>query len=420
MMLITRNNHNISRKNISKNALKILNRLSKLGYEAYLVGGCIRDLIIGCQPKDFDITTNATPQELKKLFRNSRVIGRRFKIIHIIFYNEIIEVSTFRGNHRNSSIHTKYKNFKKNKNGLLLTDNIFGKIEEDAQRRDLTINTLYYSMKDFCIRDYVGGINDIKQKIVRLIGNPELKYREDPVRMLRVIRFSVQLNMRIEKETARKIPKLANLLTHIPSARLFDESVKLLQTGHGYNTYKKLKQFSLIQSLISSNSLSINKKLQSITEKITIQTLKIIDFFYKKNRSVVYSSLLFSSILWYTQLYTTLKIKHEKKIRYIDAFLLAINITLNNKVFFINIPKKISAKIKKIWIFQLHMNNHLLYSQHLFKNNKNRTLIQAFELFKIRSHIENYNKLNYITIFWKYVSNKKSNLFTHSHNKIFL
>ena len=241
---ISRNEHNISRKNISENALKVLYRLNKQGYEAYLVGGCIRDLLLGKKPKDFDIATNATPEQIQKVFRNCRLIGRRFRLAHIMFGKEIIEVATFRGDHDGQSEQTNIS--KRSQSGMLLRDNVYGTIEQDAIRRDFTMNALYYNVKDFTIRDYCGGLNDLKNGIIRLIGDPQTRYREDPVRMLRTIRFAAKLNMKIDQATADPIKTLAPLLKNIPSARLFDESLKLLQSGHGYNTYILLKQYQLL------------------------------------------------------------------------------------------------------------------------------------------------------------------------------
>ena len=208
--VIPREQHAISRKDISENALKVMYRLNKAGYEAWLVGGGVRDLLLGKKPKDFDVTTNATPEQVRKLFRNCRLVGRRFRLAHVMFGPEIIEVATFRGHHEgNVSDRTTSQ---RGQNGMLLRDNIFGSIEEDAQRRDFTINSLYYSVADFTVRDYVGGMKDLKDGVIRLIGNPETRYREDPVRMLRAVRFAAKLGMRISPETAEPIPRLATLL----------------------------------------------------------------------------------------------------------------------------------------------------------------------------------------------------------------
>lgn len=204
--VIPREQHAISRKDISENALKVMYRLNKAGYEA--AGWRRRARPVTWQkPKDFDVTTNATPEQVRKLFRNCRTVGRRFRLAHVMFGPEIIEVATFRGHHEgNVSDRTTSQ---RGQNGMLLRDNIFGSIEEDAQRRDFTINSLYYSVADFTVRDYVGGMKDLKDGVIRLIGNPETRYREDPVRMLRAVRFAAKLGMRISPETAE--PILASL-----------------------------------------------------------------------------------------------------------------------------------------------------------------------------------------------------------------
>lgn len=247
MTVIPREQHAISRKDISENALKVLYRLNKAGYEAYLVGGGVRDLLLGKKPKDFDVTTSATPEQVRKLFRNCRLVGRRFRLAHVMFGPEIIEVATFRGHHDGSPADRATS--QRGENGMLLRDNIFGSIEEDAQRRDFTINSLYYSVADFTVRDYVGGMRDLQQGVIRLIGNPETRYREDPVRMLRAVRFAAKLNMTISQDTAEPIPRLATLINDVPPARLFEESLKLLQAGYGYETWRLLNEYSLAQPM---------------------------------------------------------------------------------------------------------------------------------------------------------------------------
>lgn len=182
-----------------------------------------------------------------ELFRNCRLVGRRFRLAHVMFGPEIIEVATFRGHHEGSE--SDRTTSQRGQNGMLLRDNIFGSIEEDAQRRDFTINSLYYSVADFTVRDYVGGMQDLQEGVIRLIGNPETRYREDPVRMLRAVRFAAKLNMRISPETAEPIPRLATLLNDIPPARLFEESLKLLQAGNGFETYQQLREYHLFQPL---------------------------------------------------------------------------------------------------------------------------------------------------------------------------
>ena len=190
-----RDQHPISRRDISKNALKVLYRLQSSGFDAYLVGGGVRDLLLDLKPKDFDIATDATPEQVRKLFRNSRIIGRRFKIVHVRFGPEIIEVTTFRGDHDQGDDKTS----KRNDAGMLIRDNVYGDVEQDAIRRDFTINALYYTTEDFSVRDYVGGVRDLDEGVVRIIGDAETRYREDPVRMIRAIRFAAKLQFKIEK-----------------------------------------------------------------------------------------------------------------------------------------------------------------------------------------------------------------------------
>jgi len=235
-IILSRDQHPVSRKHMSHNALKVLYRLNKGGYDAYLVGGGVRDIILGLAPKDFDIATNATPEQIKALFRNCRLIGRRFRLAHIVFGREIIEVATFRGHHDSDEDKNCQKTSKQNEDGMLLRDNIYGSIEEDAERRDFTINALYYSAKDFKVYDFANGVADVYAKQIRLIGDPETRYREDPVRMLRAIRFATKLDMEIHADTKAPIKSLAPLMANIPPARLFEEFLKPCTTDGEYST----------------------------------------------------------------------------------------------------------------------------------------------------------------------------------------
>lgn len=245
-LVIPRDQHNISRANISKSALKVLYRLKDGGYQAYLVGGSVRDLLLGGHPKDFDVATDATPEQVRALFNNSRMIGRRFRLVHVRFGREIIEVATFRApaNHDDDDHEIAQES------GRVLRDNVWGTFEDDVWRRDFTCNALYYDISDYSVRDYVGGVEDIRNRQLRLIGDPEKRYREDPVRMLRAVRFAAKLRFEVEKGTAEPIGKLASLLDNIPAARLFDEFGKLFQAGHALNTWRALRYFELLQHLL--------------------------------------------------------------------------------------------------------------------------------------------------------------------------
>ena len=246
LQIIPRPDHPVSRANISQPALKVLYRLKDAGYQAFLVGGGVRDLLLGKQPKDFDVATDATPEEVRALFRNSRLIGRRFRLAHVRFGREIIEVATFRGTGNGDEPNGDHVVCE---SGRILKDNAWGSIEEDAIRRDFTVNALYYNIADYSIWDFAGGFDDIEHGWLRLIGDPETRYREDPVRMLRAARLAGKLGLEIHPEAAEPIPGLAGLLDGVPPARLFDEFLKLFQSGNALASYHKLVQFGLFEHL---------------------------------------------------------------------------------------------------------------------------------------------------------------------------
>ncbi|MBK4765322.1 MAG: polynucleotide adenylyltransferase PcnB [Pantoea sp. Brub] len=413
MNITTPVKHIISRKDISENALKVIYRLNKAGYEAYLVGGGVRDLLLGQKPKDFDVTTNATPEEMSKLFRNCRLVGKRFRLAHVFFSHEVIEVATFRSN----SVIEKYNNYNKlqqAENGMLLSDNIFGNIEDDAYRRDITINSLYYNMTDLSVRDYVGGLRDLKQGVIRLIGDPETRYREDPVRMLRVARFAARFNMRIVPETAEPIPRLALLLHGVPPSRLFEEALKLLQTGYGYRTYCKLCKYKLFHFLFPTLAQDFTKDKNSITERMLVCLLKNTDKRIK-NHMRVSPVFFFAAMFWYPQIKTTEKIaqKHSNSLSYYDAFSIAINSTLEEACQSLAIPKKITALIRDIWYLQLCMSRR--YGKRALKLIENPKFQVAYNLLNLRAVVENNAELINLTKNWNELKIQLSN---NNHNII--
>ena len=239
--------HGISRQKISPKALSVIERLQNAHYKAYLVGGCIRDLLVGKTPKDFDVSTNATPEQVRKVFENSRIIGRRFKIVHVVFGKEIIEVTTFRGdsnNHKNKKLRVS------SDSGMLVRDNVYGQdIDEDASRRDFTINAIYYDSHNETILDFHGGLYDLNAGIIDIIGDPQTRYLEDPVRIIRALRFSAKLGFKLSKRTADPIAKLAVNLREVSSARMFEEVNKLFLTGHGSESFKILRNFKIFEIL---------------------------------------------------------------------------------------------------------------------------------------------------------------------------
>ncbi len=244
LKVIPRAAHNVTRDEISNAALKVLYRLHKAGYQAFLVGGGVRDAMLELHPKDFDIATNATPEEVRSLFSNCRLIGRRFRLAHVRFGREIIEVATFRAaaNHvDDDSAH--------DIEGRILRDNVYGTIDEDVWRRDFTCNALYYNIADFSIWDYTGGFEDVKKKRLVLIGDPAVRLREDPVRMLRAVRFAGKLGFTIDKSVVEAMKGHAELLANVPAARLFDEFLKLFQSGFAERTFNLLREHELFGEL---------------------------------------------------------------------------------------------------------------------------------------------------------------------------
>nr|WP_156008733.1 polynucleotide adenylyltransferase PcnB [Vibrio proteolyticus] len=348
--VITREEHNISRKQISDNALKVLYRLNGAGFDAYLVGGGVRDLLLGATPKDFDIATNATPEQIRQLFRNCRLIGRRFRLAHIMFGRDIIEVATFRGHHQEPSKNVSQQS----KEGMLLRDNVYGSIDEDAERRDFTINAMYYNIRDYSIHDYAGGAEDLNDKLVRLIGDPQTRYREDPVRMLRAIRFAAKLDFDIEEDTAAPIEELAHLLREIPSARLYEESLKLLQSGHGLETYYLLREYNLFQQLFPTISEHFTDDYSSPTEQMLDQVLDSTDQRMEEGKRIN-PAFMFAAMLWYPLLSLADKLMAERNMNDYDAVMEASNQILDDQVRTIAIPRRHTATIREIWQLQLRL-----------------------------------------------------------------
>lgn len=342
--------HSISRKNIDVPALKVLNRLNHSGYEAYLVGGCVRDLLLNLKPKDFDIATNATPDQIQKAFSNCRLVGRRFRLAHILFGREVIEVATFRGESHDSS-----KQLSAAESGLLLRDNVYGTIDQDAPRRDFTINSLYYNIRDFSIIDYCNGMSDLKNGVIRLIGDPKTRYREDPVRMLRAIRFSAKLSMTIAPETEAPIAELMPLLKQISSARLFDETLKLMQTGYGAKCYPLLVKYKALVYLFPALKEIELAHHHSKTSKMILQALKNTDKRLADGLKIN-PAFLYAAMLWYPLTEQAQQIANESGLSYHDAFNLSMNEILNQQCKATAIPKRITVTICDIWRLQLRFN----------------------------------------------------------------
>lgn len=348
--IITRQDHNVSREQISENALKVLYRLHGAGFEAYLVGGGVRDLLLGGKPKDFDVATNATPEQIRQLFRNCRLIGRRFRLAHIMFGRDIIEVATFRGHHQENNKQLASQS----EAGMLLRDNVYGTIDEDAERRDFTINAMYYNIADYSIHDYAGGREDMEDKLVRLIGDPETRYREDPVRMLRAIRFAVKLDFDIEEETAVPIEHLAPLLRDIPAARLYEESLKMLQSGYGLETYHLMREYDLFQQLFPTIAQYFSEEYDSQTELMLDLALDSTDQRIEEGKRIN-PAFMFAAMLWYPMMEQAKELMHSHNFNDYDAVMEASNRILDEVVKRIAIPRRHTATIREIWQLQLRL-----------------------------------------------------------------
>lgn len=391
---IPRSQHSISRNDIDDNALKVLYRLHNAGFRALLVGGGVRDLLLGLKPKDFDITTNATPEEVKALFRNCRLIGRRFRLAHILFGREIIEVATFRGHHDDDNGEDKQK-VKQSQAGMLLRDNVYGSLEEDSERRDFTVNALYYDIADFSLYDFCGGMQDLAERKLKLIGDPEVRYREDPVRMMRAIRFAAKLDLEISDECAEPIRRLAPLLQDIPAARHFDEVIKLLLSGQGLDTYRLLKEYKLIQILFP---ILFKEGEDDKANSMIEQALKDSDSRIQQGKRVT-PAYIYAIMLWYPVEQRAHAISFESGMEYHDAFLLAMNEVLAIQVKTIAIPKRFTATIRDIWNLQLRLpRNGGKRAQRAYHHIKFRA---AFDFLELRAKVEQSEELAELTAWWQ-------------------
>ena len=346
--ILPRDCHNISRQSLSTNALNVLYHLEKANFDALLVGGSVRDLLLGREPKDFDIATNAHPDNIKKLFRNCRLIGKRFRLAHIYFKNEIIEVATFRASSESENSQTR------SDHGQLLRDNVYGTLQDDVWRRDFTVNALYYNIADFSVIDFVNGMDDIKNGIIRIIGNAHERYREDPVRMLRAIRFAAKLGFKIEPSTEAPFNELRHLLAHISHARLFDESLKLLLFGYARETFSLLQQYHLLGSLFPSTEHCLNdENLHQYAHRFISTVLENTDERIASGKSVT-PAFLFASLLWFPLQQKIEELQSTGGKPY-QTFEKAANTTLNEQNITTAIPRRFVITVREIWSLQYHL-----------------------------------------------------------------
>ncbi|WP_027459141.1 polynucleotide adenylyltransferase PcnB [Dechloromonas agitata] len=332
-------NHGITRDRISSGSRRVCETLQSHGHKAYVVGGAVRDLLIGAEPKDFDVATDATPEEVRRYFRRSRIIGRRFQIVHVMMGQETLEVTTFRG--------ALAEDTKKDEHGRVLHDNVFGSQAEDAARRDFTANALYYDPATEAVLDYHHGVGDLKQKTLRMIGEPRARYREDPVRMLRAVRLAAKLGLVIDPEARKPIREMAELLENVPPARLFDEMLKLLTSGHSVKCLTQLRDEGLHHGLLPLLDVILE---QPMGEKFVMLSLANTDDRVRRGKGTS-PGFLFATLLWHEVLahWEKLKAKGEPKI---PALYTAMDTVLDVQGEKLAITRRIAGDIKDIWALQ--------------------------------------------------------------------
>jgi poly(A) polymerase len=343
--VVSRDSHGISRKQISQNALRVLYKLNEAGFAAYLVGGAVRDLLVGGHPKDFDVATSATPDQVKALFRNCRLIGRRFRLAHVIYGPEVIEVATFRANTDDGT-----GDRETHEGGRLLRDNVYGTIEDDAVRRDFTVNALYYGVRDFAVLDYVGGWEDIQRRTLRLIGDPEARYREDPVRMLRAARLAAKLGFSVEPATAEPIARLANLIAEAPPARLFDEMLKMFLAGHGEASFAMLDRLGLLVAILPETAAALADDHDGHQRAMLRKALANTDERVRAGKTVT-PYFLFAALLWPAFRRELGHLAHEGLDPLAMQQRAADRVTLH-QAHRIAMPRRFSIPMQEIWLLQ--------------------------------------------------------------------
>ena len=348
--ILPRSEHCISRQDISDSALKVLGRLHKAGFAAYLVGGGVRDLLLGLHPKDFDVATDATPEQLKELFRNCRLIGRRFRLAHIHFGRDIVEVATFRGHHAD----VEDESVASTRDGMIVRDNVFGTLAEDAWRRDFTVNALYYNIADFSVVDYTGGLEDLKQRRLRMIGDPHVRCQEDPVRILRAIRFAAKLTFEPDPELVSAIAEQRERLLAVSAARLYDEVLKLFMSGYASQVLPLLRRYDIFELLFAATDLSL-KKDQPYFEELLTRACANTDSRIHENKPVT-PAFLFACLLW-GPVQERAAILRETRMSPIQAIQEAGHDALIEQTQHIALPKRFRLPIREIWSGQERLTN---------------------------------------------------------------
>ena len=389
-----RSEHPVSRSNISKNATKVLYRLKDAGYQAHLVGGGVRDLMMGIKPKDFDVATDASPEQVKSLFRNSRLVGRRFRLAHVLFGRDVIEVATFRADHSSG------QGGEAEDSGRILRDNVYGDLKDDVLRRDFTVNALYYNIADFSIIDYVGAMDDLKSNTLRLIGDPEKRFTEDPVRTLRAARFAAKLNFSIHPETEKYLVEHAYMLEEIPPARLFEEALKLLHTGHATASFGQLIKYDLLQYLFPLSDKRLKDGEQQY-ERFIKQALTNTDKRIHANQSVN-PAFLFAVFLW-PMVWGRAESLQSHGVSVYPALQQAADEIVAHQLYHTAIPKRFAVPMREIWMMQPRLLNNK--GPRALKFLDSPRFRAAYDFFCLRAE-SGENKLKPLSKWWTEIQEK--------------
>ena len=355
----------------------MLTRLHKAGYEAYLVGGGVRDLLLGLHPKDFDVATNASPEQVREQFRNCRLIGRRFRLAHVFFGREIIEVATFRAHHDQSEGEGEGQM----ENGLILRDNVFGTLEDDAWRRDFRVNALYYNIADFSLVDFTGGLQDLQNRELHIIGDPETRFREDPVRMLRAVRFAAKLDFSLEPQMAGVICEQAERLSDVPAARLFEEVLKLFMHGQALRTFELLREYQLFKYLFAETDELLDSHgayLDPFIRQAMINT----DERVQANKPVT-PAYLFAVLLWGPVRKRVERLQNKMPV--LDALRIAGDKVVRAMMQQVTLPKRFSLPMREIW--QLQARLEMRRGQRAYRLLENRRFRAAYDFMLLREQV---------------------------------
>ena len=359
-LLLTQVNYHSSdlgfdRSWISNAALKVVDSLQAGGFDGYLVGGCVRDLLLHKHPKDFDVTTNASPEQIKQLLPRSRIIGRRFKLVHVRFGREIIEVATYRAK-PDGSKHTKGRTSGKkpiSASGRVVDDNVFGTIEQDASRRDFTINALYYDPGRELVIDFLGGVKDARKNILRMIGDARARFTEDPVRMIRVLRFRAKLGLTLESGLDLAITDCRELLGDVPAARLFDEVLKLFHHGHAGRSWNELRSHNLVEQLFAQTAAVTNHADGKVAEDLILMALENTDRRIQQGKPVI-PAFLFAVLLWRPFVYELDQQQHSGR-PLNDMIWISGEAVFSRQSHQVAVPRRVSGTVVEIWEMQFRL-----------------------------------------------------------------